>query len=160
MFIPNFGWGNQLAAVFGVILWVFLCVLAFSVAVAVIFLLVRFLLVGTRAAQLYIASTEPPRPAGPIVADTPAPVAHADDAVPAAHADDATAAAHADDATAAAHLDSATPAASADTVVEPTGNTETRPELATEQFPAKPATKPRAPRAPRTPRTPRTPPTD
>ena len=61
MFTPDFGWGHQLASVFGLVIWVVFCLLAFSVIVALIFLLVRFLLIGTRAAQLYVARHEPPR---------------------------------------------------------------------------------------------------
>lgn len=58
----------------GVIAWGFLSLIAFAVIVGLIFLLVRFLLIGTRAAQLYIATNEPVRPAPPTSTTTAAPV--------------------------------------------------------------------------------------
>lgn len=58
----------------GVIVWGFVSLLAFAVIVGLIFLFVRFLLIGTRAAQLYIATNEPVRPAPPTSSTTAAPV--------------------------------------------------------------------------------------
>ncbi len=74
MWNPDFGWGfgHGLLTIFASLIGVFVWVLCFSVAVAVLFLLVRFLLVGTRAAQLYVAKNEPPRPAAPAVPRAPA----------------------------------------------------------------------------------------
>lgn len=73
----NFGAG--FLGFFGVIVWGLVCLLMLTVSIALIFLLVRFLLVATRAAQLYVAKNEPPRPvqpripAAPTTASTPAP---------------------------------------------------------------------------------------
>lgn len=43
----------------------------FLVAAALIFILVRFLLVATKAAQIYVAKNSPAEPAAPIAIDTP-----------------------------------------------------------------------------------------
>lgn len=72
MWNPDFGWGfgHGLMAVFGTVIATFAWILCFSVLVAVLFLLVRFLLVATRAAQLYIDRHEP-RPAAPVAPASP-----------------------------------------------------------------------------------------
>lgn len=70
MFNFGFGWGHGLIAVIEAFASGLIALLAFIVIVGLVFLLVRFLLVATRAAQLYVAKHEPPRPAAP-----PAPVA-------------------------------------------------------------------------------------
>ena len=46
----------------GLVVWGFFSLLALAVGVGLVFLLVRFLLVATRAAQLYVAKNEPPKP--------------------------------------------------------------------------------------------------
>ena len=167
MFTPNFGWGHQLASVFGFVIWVLLCLLAFSVVVALVFLLVRFLLVGTRAAQLYVDRHEPPR-ARPAT-EPPAP--SEGDGAPArpqgAHAVNPNADTQAGTST---QPDPADPATSTEPTSMTESNSATRPlpsaTAETEQLPTpprprtsraqpkSPASKPPTTRSPRTPRTP------
>ena len=60
----NFGWGySGFAHVLGFLAYGFVALLSVAVTVAIIFFLVRFLIYGTRAAQLYIAKNTPPKPA-------------------------------------------------------------------------------------------------
>ncbi|MHB1172497.1 MAG: hypothetical protein ACYCZY_08375 [Lacisediminihabitans sp.] len=73
MIYPGFGWGYGFASIIGGIVSGFFALLMFAVAVGLIFLLVRFLLVATRAAQLYVAKNEPPRPTVPAAAAPAAP---------------------------------------------------------------------------------------
>ena len=56
MWNPGFGWGigHGLFSLFGNIIAGLAFILCVSVTIAVLFLLVRFLLVATRAAQLYV----------------------------------------------------------------------------------------------------------
>ena len=62
----NFGWGySGFAHVFGFLVYGFVALLSVAVTVAVIFFLVRFLIYGTKAAQLYIATNTPAKRAGP-----------------------------------------------------------------------------------------------
>jgi hypothetical protein len=149
--VQDFGFG--FAGLFGAIVWGFFTLLSLAVAIGLIFLLVRFLLVGTRAAQLYVAQHEPPRAAQP-VAPT-APVIPSGDAP--AGATVAT-----PPRTASATKPATVPAA------ESTGATATKPMFssptaapevsrndATEVLPVAA----RSAKAPRTPRTPKTPPT-
>jgi predicted lipid-binding transport protein (Tim44 family) len=65
MIYPGFGRGGGFGPIVSLIASGIVAVLFFLVAVGLLFLLVRFLLVGTRAAQLYIARHEPPRPVAP-----------------------------------------------------------------------------------------------
>lgn len=92
MWNPDFGWGfgHGLIAIFANIVAGLAWILCLSVTIAVLFLLVRFLLVGTRAAQLYIAQHEPKRPVATGAASAAAPTAAA--APPAATAPAASAA--------------------------------------------------------------------
>ena len=64
MFNPGFGWGfgHGLFSVFANVVAGLAFMLCVTITLAVLFLLVRFLLVGTRAAQLYVARHEPERP--------------------------------------------------------------------------------------------------
>jgi hypothetical protein len=63
----DFGWGyTGFTHVFGFILYGIFALLSVAVAVAVIFFLIRFLIVGTKAAQLYIAKNTPAKPAAPV----------------------------------------------------------------------------------------------
>jgi hypothetical protein len=60
----DFGWGySGFTHVFGFIVYGFVALLSVAVTVAVIFFLVRFLIYGTKAAQLYIAKNTPAKPA-------------------------------------------------------------------------------------------------
>lgn len=61
----------------------FIALFVFLVAVALVILLVRFLLVGTRAAQLYIAKNSPAAPAESAGPATPTTVAPAPTTAPA-----------------------------------------------------------------------------
>jgi hypothetical protein len=62
----DFGWGySGFTHVFGFIVYGFVALLSVAVTVAVIFFLVRFLIYGTKAAQLYIAKNTPAKPAAP-----------------------------------------------------------------------------------------------
>ena len=72
MFNFGFGWGYGFMAVIQTFVCGVVALLAFAVAVGLIFLLVRFLLVATRAAQLYLAEHEPSRPVAPAASATPA----------------------------------------------------------------------------------------
>lgn len=77
MINPNIGPFGGMFHILGFIVWAFASLIALAAVVAILVLLVRFLIVGTRAAKLYIANnspapvTEEPAP----VADKPAPVA-------------------------------------------------------------------------------------
>lgn len=57
----NFDWGFRIAHIMGGIIEALIILVAVAVAAGVIVLLVRYLLVATRAAQLYVAQHEPPR---------------------------------------------------------------------------------------------------
>ena len=59
----GWGFGHGFISIMGGMFFAMIWMLCFIVVVGVLFLLVRFLLVGTRAAQLYVAKNEPPRPA-------------------------------------------------------------------------------------------------
>ena len=61
----------------GLVVWGFFSLLALAVVIGLIFLLVRFLLVATRAAQLYVANNEPPRPSSKMRPSPAAPSASA-----------------------------------------------------------------------------------
>lgn len=49
----------------GLVVWGFFSLLALAVIVGLVFLLVRFLLVATRAAQLYVQQNEPAKTVAP-----------------------------------------------------------------------------------------------
>lgn len=67
------GWGFGIGAALSGILGTLFSLLVLVVAVALIFLLVRFLLIATKAAQLYIAQHErQARPSAAVAADEPA----------------------------------------------------------------------------------------
>ena len=58
--------GAGVLGLFGFAIWGFFSLLSLSILIGLIFLLVRFLLVATRAAQLYVRKNEPPKvPAAP-----------------------------------------------------------------------------------------------
>ncbi|HEY9499362.1 MAG TPA: hypothetical protein VIQ78_10095, partial [Terrimesophilobacter sp.] len=73
MWNPDFGWGfgHGLIGIFANIVAGLAWILCLTVTIAVLFLLVRFLLVGTRAAQLYIARHEPQHPVAPATPASP-----------------------------------------------------------------------------------------
>ena len=79
----DYGWGyGDFAHVFGFIVYGLFALLSIAVTVAVIFFLVRFLIYGTKAAQLYIAKNAPAETAAApaaraAAAPAPAPVAPA-----------------------------------------------------------------------------------
>jgi len=63
----SFGWGySGFAHVFGFIVYGVVALLTVAVTVALIFFFVRFLIYGTKAAQLYIAKNTPAKPAAPV----------------------------------------------------------------------------------------------
>ncbi|MDQ1577948.1 MAG: hypothetical protein QOE21_635, partial [Microbacteriaceae bacterium] len=70
---PGFGWGGGFASIVSLIASGLFAALLFVVGVGLVFLLVRFLLIGTRAAQLYVAQNEPPRPVAPQPGPSSAP---------------------------------------------------------------------------------------
>jgi len=81
----DFGWEySGFAHAFGFIVYGLVALLSVAVTVAVIFFFVRFLIYGTKAAQLYIAKNTPQRPAA--AAQTQAPAAPAQTQAPAAPA--------------------------------------------------------------------------
>ena len=53
--------GAGVLGLLGFALWGFFSLLSLSITIGLIFLLVRFLLVATRAAQLYLRENEPPK---------------------------------------------------------------------------------------------------
>jgi predicted lipid-binding transport protein (Tim44 family) len=57
----NFDWGYRIAHLMGEIIEAFIILICVAVLAGLIFLLVRYLLVATRAAQLYVSQHEPPR---------------------------------------------------------------------------------------------------
>jgi predicted lipid-binding transport protein (Tim44 family) len=74
----DFGWGHRVAHVLGGIIEALIILLAVAVIAGLIFLLVRYLLVATRAAQLYVDQHAPPRGdsrlgGGPLPTDPGAP---------------------------------------------------------------------------------------
>jgi predicted lipid-binding transport protein (Tim44 family) len=71
MYGPGYGF-NPMGHVFGMLAAGFAGFVAFLIVAAVLVLLVRFLIIGTRAAQLYIANNSPAKDA-PIVQAPPAP---------------------------------------------------------------------------------------
>ena len=62
------GWWHALTLVIGGFIWL----LAIALTLAVLFFLIRFLLVATRAAQLYVNQHAPAEPARPVTPTTPA----------------------------------------------------------------------------------------
>lgn len=123
--------GGGFAHIIGFLVTGLFSLFTFLVAVALIFLLVRFLLVATKAAHIYVAKNSPAKPAAPVTAAAPVSPA-APVVAPTASAPAATKPATV-----------AKPAAAASAAAKPA----TKPT-------AKPATKPAA-----GPRTPKTPPT-
>ena len=63
---------HPLFGILGGIFSVFLGLLIFAAVIAVLFLLIRFLIVGTHAAQLYVAKNGPAKPPTAPAAPTPA----------------------------------------------------------------------------------------
>lgn len=57
----NFGWSHSIAYIMGQVVETMIILIVVAVVAALIFLLTRYLLVATRAAQLYVAQHEPPR---------------------------------------------------------------------------------------------------
>jgi hypothetical protein len=79
----DFGWGYAgFSHVLGAVLYGIFALLSIAVTIALIFLLVRFLIYGTKAAQLYIEKNSPPKPTAPTAA-APASSGHAPAAAPA-----------------------------------------------------------------------------
>jgi len=67
LFIPGMhDMGAGVLGLLGFAIWGFFSLLSLSITIGLIFLLVRFLLVATRAAELYLRKNEPPKvPAAP-----------------------------------------------------------------------------------------------
>ncbi|GAB3605572.1 hypothetical protein GCM10027413_09810 [Conyzicola nivalis] len=66
----DFGWGySGFSHLLGAVLYGVFALISVAVTVALIFFVVRFLIYGTRAAQLYIEKNSPPKPAA--AADAP-----------------------------------------------------------------------------------------
>ena len=81
------GPGRFGGGLFGVARWLIeglLSVFVLLVVIALVFILVRYLLIATTAAQLYVAKNSPPK--APVVNAQPAPVAPAGPMAPAAQA--------------------------------------------------------------------------
>lgn len=64
----DFDWGQRVAHLMGEIIEALIILVCVAVLAGLIFLLVRYLLVATRAAQLYVAQHEPPRATPPSAA--------------------------------------------------------------------------------------------
>ena len=75
MFGMGYGLGHGFIGVIGALVYALFALLVLVVVVGLIFLLVRFLLVATRAAQLYVAEHEPARPVAPACCTPAAPAA-------------------------------------------------------------------------------------
>jgi len=79
------GPGRFGGGLFGVVRWLIeglLSVFVLLVVIALLFILVRYLLVATTAAQLYVAKNSPPK--APVVNAKPSPVAPTSPVAPAA----------------------------------------------------------------------------
>lgn len=71
-FIPGiYNMGAGALGLVGLVVWGFFSLLALAVIIGLVFLLVRFLLVATRAAQLYVQKNEPPKSVAPKSPATP-----------------------------------------------------------------------------------------
>ncbi|MBX3104616.1 MAG: hypothetical protein KF867_06540 [Cryobacterium sp.] len=71
MGMPFWGYGEgYLGFVWGTI-WFFACLVCLAVTIFVVFLLVRFLLVATKAAQIYVAKNKPSIPSETASVATP-----------------------------------------------------------------------------------------
>src|SRR5690554_1166144 len=103
----NFDWGHRIAHLMGGIIEALIILVAVAVLAVVVFLLVRYLLVATRAAQLYVDQHEPPRPVRGGYGSTPP----SDGSPAAANAPAATNAPAAADATATPATSAAAPTA-------------------------------------------------
>ena len=98
MDFDGYGWGyGPFGHVVGAIVYGLFCLFMILVIVGILFLLVRFLLVATKAAQLYVTKNSAAKPVAPSAAATttvpltrPAPAAKPASAVPAAAAEPAT----------------------------------------------------------------------
>ncbi len=73
MFTPVMHGIPDLFGALGVVVSGLFFSLCLAVAVGLIFLLVRFLLVATHAAQIYVAKNEPVEPEAPVVPATTSP---------------------------------------------------------------------------------------
>lgn len=158
-FIP--GWPGFFGT-FSAILGAFIGFLLFAAVVVVLFFLVRFLLIGTRAAQLYVNEHAPqtPAPVSPVVSadstadvgsEVPGPVGaeKVDDTKKLDTASESAAGSTGVTATAAKPATVRKPATrSTRTAATPTATAPTTPLPATP-----PATKPRTPRTPKSPPT-------
>ncbi|TQL47494.1 hypothetical protein FB562_0557 [Homoserinimonas aerilata] len=86
----GFGFGHGFLATGAIVLQLFIAFIAFAVVAGLVFLLVRFLLVATRAAQIYVNKNDDVRlpaalaaqPAPPADLTPPAPPVGAEDIVP------------------------------------------------------------------------------
>jgi hypothetical protein len=67
MFNPNGGPFDGIVHGLGLLVFGFLWLAALAVTIAILVLLVRFLLVGTRAAKLYIANNSPVTPSEAVI---------------------------------------------------------------------------------------------
>jgi hypothetical protein len=66
MDFDGYGWGfGPFAHIVGAIVYGLFSLFVILVVIATLFLLVRFLLVATKAAQIYVAKNSPPRPVAP-----------------------------------------------------------------------------------------------
>ncbi|MEQ1735450.1 MAG: hypothetical protein ABL886_03350 [Rhodoglobus sp.] len=70
MFFDGPGFGGGIAHFASFIVTGLFCLFAFLVVAAMLFLLVRFLLIGTKAAQVYVAKNAPPAPAATVTTVT------------------------------------------------------------------------------------------
>ncbi len=135
---PGFGaWGflGALGHLIATVLGALVSLAAFAILIAIVFLLVRFLLVGTKAAQLYVAQHSP-------AASDEAPSAPVAPAAPTAPAPPATVT------PAAAPSAAATPAAAKPATAKPAAAKPATAKATTTTPAAKPAAKPRTPPAP------------
>jgi len=71
----NFDWGFRATHLLGGIIEAFIILLCVAVIAGLIFLLVRYLLVATRASQLYVNAHEPRAGTNPAPTTPPAPPA-------------------------------------------------------------------------------------
>lgn len=134
----NFDWGDRLAHVMGQIIEAFIILLAVAVIAAVLFLLVRYLLIATRAAQIYVNQHEPRVNGGPGDNSEPTPPSGGSPSAPTVAEDTSTTVPA--DAAPTVPADAA-PTVPADAAPTTAATKPTRPVT-------KPVTKPRTPKTP------------
>jgi hypothetical protein len=69
------GFGHGLAGVLGAIVGFLGSLILLAIVIAVLFFLIRFLIIGTKAAQLYLDTNRPAKPLAPVTEPVESPAA-------------------------------------------------------------------------------------